>query len=103
MLEKILLNRESHVYSCISENSAVNEDIVKSGHGTELLIISNVYLWKKNDHKVIQVRKEKIKFFPLFLVAACGLSLVAESRGYSLFGVCRLLIVVASLFAEYGP
>ena len=42
-------------------------------------------------------------FFPLFLVAACGLSLVAESRGYSLFGVCRLLIVVASLFAEYGP
>lgn len=51
MLEKILLNRESHVYSCISENSAVNEDIVKSGHGTELLIISNVYLWKKNDHK----------------------------------------------------
>ena len=47
MLEKIPLNRESHVYSCISENSAVNEGIVKSGHRIELLIISNVYLWKK--------------------------------------------------------
>lgn len=47
MLEKIFLNRESHVYSCISENSAVNKGIVKSGHGIELLIISNVYLWKK--------------------------------------------------------
>jgi len=51
MLEKIPLNRESHVYSCISENSAVNEGVVKSGHRIELLIISNVYLWKKNDHK----------------------------------------------------
>lgn len=47
MLEKIFLTRESHVYSCISENSAVNKGIVKSGHGIELLIISNVYLWKK--------------------------------------------------------
>ena len=28
--------------------------------------------------------------------------LVAESWGYSLVAVCRLLIAVASLFAEYG-
>lgn len=51
MLQKIPLNRESHVYSCISENSAVNEGIVKSGHRIELLIITNVYLWKKMTRK----------------------------------------------------
>lgn len=51
MLEKIPLNRESHVYSCISENSAVNEGIVKSEHRIELLIITNVYLWKKMTKK----------------------------------------------------
>ena len=31
-----------------------------------------------------------------------GLSLVAESRGYSLVVVCRLLIAVASLVLEHG-
>lgn len=34
-------------------------------------------------------------FFPFLrwvFVAVCGLSLVAASRGYSLFAVCRLLI-----------
>ena len=35
-------------------------------------------------------------------VAACGLSLVAASGGYSFIVVCRLLIVVASLVAEHG-
>ena len=31
----------------------------------------------------------------------CGLSLVAESRGYSLFAVFRLPIAVASLVAKH--
>ena len=35
-------------------------------------------------------------------VAACELSLVAVSRGYSVVAVDRLLIVVASLVAEHG-
>ena len=35
-------------------------------------------------------------------VAACGLSLVAMSRGYSLAAVQGLLILVASLIAEHG-
>ena len=35
-------------------------------------------------------------------VATFGLSLLAESRGYSLAAVCRLLIVVACLIAEHG-
>ena len=35
-------------------------------------------------------------------VAACGLSLVVASRGYSLVAVHRLLIAVASLVAEHG-
>ena len=35
------------------------------------------------------------------LVAACGLSLVAASRGYSLDAVFGLLIAVASLVAEH--
>ena len=35
-------------------------------------------------------------------VAACGLSLVVESRGYSLVVVHGLLIAVASLVAEHG-
>ena len=34
-------------------------------------------------------------------VAARGLSLVVASGGYSLFAVCGLLIVVASLVAEH--
>ena len=34
-------------------------------------------------------------------IAARGLSLVAESRGYSV-AVCGLLIAVASLVAEHG-
>ena len=34
-------------------------------------------------------------------VAARGLSLVAESRGYSLVAVCGLLIAVASLVTEH--
>ena len=34
-------------------------------------------------------------------VAASGLSLAAVSRGYSLVAVCRLIIAVASLVAEY--
>ena len=36
------------------------------------------------------------------LVAACGLSLVAASGGYSSAAVCRLLIAVASSIAEHG-
>ena len=36
-------------------------------------------------------------------VATFGLSLLAESRGYSLAVVCRRLIVVAYLVAEHGP
>ena len=45
----------------------------------------------------------KIFFLGLYWVffAACGLSLVAASRGYSLVAVRGLLIVVASL-VEYG-
>ena len=35
-------------------------------------------------------------------IAACGLSLVVASRGYSLVVVCRHLIVVASLIVEHG-
>ena len=42
---------------------------------------------------------------PFFLcwvfIAACGLSLVSESRGYSLVAVHRLLILAASLIAEH--
>lgn len=49
MLEKIFLNRESSVYSCIPENSAVKKDRVKPGHRIELFIITNVH--RKNDHK----------------------------------------------------
>ena len=40
------------------------------------------------------------------IVAACGLSLVAASRGYSLVATHRLLIAVASLVVEHrvwGP
>ena len=36
------------------------------------------------------------------LIAACGLSLVLESRSYSLVAVCRLLDFVASLVVEHG-
>ena len=36
----------------------------------------------------------------LFL-AACGLSLVVESRGFSLVAVCRLFKAVASLVVEH--
>ena len=39
----------------------------------------------------------------IVFVAACELSLVAVSRGYSVVAVDRLLIVVASLVAEHGP
>ena len=35
------------------------------------------------------------------VTAACGLSLVALSWGYSLVAVCGLLIAVASLVAEH--
>ena len=35
--------------------------------------------------------------------AACGLSLVAVSRGYSLFVALGLIIAVAALAAEHGP
>ena len=35
-------------------------------------------------------------------IAACRLSLVEASRGYSLVAVFELLIVVASLVAEHG-
>ena len=35
-------------------------------------------------------------------VAACGLSLVATSEGYSFVAVHRLLIAVASLVVEHG-
>ena len=34
-------------------------------------------------------------------VAVCGLSPVAESRGYALVAVCRLLTTVASLVSEH--
>ena len=34
-------------------------------------------------------------------VAACGLSPVAESRGYALVAVCRLLTIVAPLVSEH--
>ena len=34
-------------------------------------------------------------------VAACGLSLVVASRGYSFIAVCKLLIAMASLVAEH--
>ena len=37
------------------------------------------------------------------LVAACKLSLVAASRGYSPVAVCRLLIAVASLVTDHRP
>ena len=37
---------------------------------------------------------------PVF-VAAWGLSLIVASRGYSLVAMCRPLIAVASLVAEY--
>ena len=37
-----------------------------------------------------------------FFVAACGLSLVIASRGYSLVAMHGLLIAVASLLAEHG-
>ena len=38
----------------------------------------------------------------LVFVAACGLPLVAGSRGYSLAAECGLLIAVASLVVEDG-
>ena len=49
-------------------------------------------------------------YFDLFIylwlcwvfVAACGLSLVAASRGYSFVAVRGLLIAVASLIVEHG-
>ena len=49
----------------------------------------------------------KIVFVYLFelhwvFVAARGLSLVVESRGYSLVVVCRQPIAVASLVVEHG-
>ena len=37
----------------------------------------------------------------VFVAAACGLSLVVESRGYSLAALHRLLIVVPSPVAEH--
>ena len=39
----------------------------------------------------------KLLLAALVLIAACRLSLVARSRGYSLAEVCRLLIAVISL------
>ena len=48
----------------------------------------------------------KILFLYLWLhwvfVAACGLSLVVQSKGCSLVAVQRLLITVASVVAEHG-
>ena len=48
-------------------------------------------------------------FFSNFIIFGCagssllhGLSLIAESRGYSLAVVCRRLIAVASPVAEHG-
>ena len=45
-------------------------------------------------------------FFPSWLcwvfIAACRLSLVVVSRGYSLAVMLRLLIAVANLVAEHG-
>ena len=38
----------------------------------------------------------------LVFFAACGLSLVAVSRGYPLVAVCGLLTAAASLTVEHG-
>ena len=46
---KYSLNRESSVYSCISDDSAVKKDRVESGHRIELFVITNIH--RENDYK----------------------------------------------------
>ena len=58
-------------------------------------------------HNLATKEREREFLFVYFwlhwvFMAACGLSLVVASRGYSLVAVCRLLIAVASLVAEHG-
>ena len=61
------------------------EDALEKGMSTHSGIIAWRILWTEE---------------PVF-VAAWGLSLIVASRGYSLVAMCRPLIAVASLVAEY--
>ena len=86
-----------------TEVSRIMFDHVAGYHGQssesmQLTITSPTSSFLKNFFKLIAYL-----FLPaLGLVAACRLSLVAASRGYSLVMVCRLLTEVASLVAEHG-
>ena len=72
------------------------------------VILSRVYILelKSNASKLFSFNKFIYLFIFKFLGAlgllpACGLSLVAVSKGYSVM-VCGLLTAVASLVAEHG-